>query len=76
MITGTIIFAIILWLIIGTLLTVFIFSQMPFVDGGLHFIPLWPIVLNSALGPIAVLIVLAIYGVIIWGSTHLFRLLP
>ena len=76
MITGTVIFAIVLWLAIGLLLTIVLFSQMPFVDGGLHFIPLWPIVLNSALGPFASAIVLFIYGVIVWGSTYLFRFLP
>lgn len=68
---AVIITAIVLWLAIGLLLTVYVFSQFPFIDGGWHFVVLWPVVLMTCLGPIPPLVLVAIYGVAVWGLTLL-----
>lgn len=63
--------AIALWQVIGILLTVFVFSQFPFVDGGWHFIVLWPVVLFTCMGWIPPVILLTFYGAVIWGAVRL-----
>lgn len=67
MITFIVVF-VVLYLVVGIALTIFIFSQFPFIDYGPHFILLWPIVAWHSLHPIAViflfLIIIGLSGLI------------